>query len=161
MYKYAKKKKKESSSFLCWVSMLDSWVVGDSICQDQPGCWEGCFILDLWVWSASGMFIERCPEGNWVWRLRKGFRLMYSWVGELTPGRGERREEDFHENLWNANMWGLRRENGAHTGIWEETARSAGTKKNEHMTSRNARAKTISWRCEWSTGWNLQRGKEN
>lgn len=134
----------------------------------------GGFYLPRPTWLLGGLFhpglvsleclrdvYRKMPWRQLSRRLRKGFRLMYSWVGELTPGRGERREEDFHENLWNANMWGLRRENGAHTGIWEETARSAGTKKNEHMTSRNARAETISWRCEWSTGWNLQRGKEN
>lgn len=121
---------------------------------------SGCLLFIVSLECLRDVY-RKMPWRQLSRRLRKGFRLMYSWVGELTPGRGERREEDFHENLWNANMWGLRRENGAHTGIWEETARSAGTKKNEHMTSRNARAETISWRCEWSTGWNLQRGKEN
>ena len=129
MYKYAKKKKKR----IKFISMLGFYVGQLS---------GGGFYLPRPTWLLGGLFhpglvsleclrdvYRKMPWRQLSRRLRKGFRLMYSWVGELTPGRGERREEDFHENLWNANMWGLRRENGAHTGIWEETARSAGTKK--------------------------------
>lgn len=68
-------------------------------------------------------------------------------MSELTAGRGERREEDFHEKLVEMpTCKGCTEEMEPHRHL-KGTARYAGTqkkKKNERMASRNARTETIS-----------------